>query len=627
MNFQLKQNFLMNNNGFYIKKIIATGKNVEPAMIELSKGFNLIAGASDTGKSYVFSVIEYMLGKQESPKSIPESKGYNDIYMEIETHKGITYTLSRKFNDSNIYLKQCSYNDYYKSNEEIKSLGIRHSARSTNNISSFLLSLCGYEDHFLKTDKNNKKASLSFTDVRKISCIHEEIIITEDSPFYYSREFTKRTRNQSFLNLLLAGNDANKLEEKESKEITKAKINSKLELLKDQEERKTEEYKEVYNKWENLTSYNSKEQVESLNLKLLNTNNEIENLANKRKRLFIKLNERRLELAHNLELFKKFNLLKDHYSSDLKRLEFVVEGNELMSQLNDQICPICYQEMEENHIHVIKENEDFLTSIVAEYHKIETKHRDLEDTIKELRIKENLLKEEISVFKSNYESVDELIKDQLKPQMDFIATKLQAIVDIESIKLRKKMLEEELDEILERKSELLEDLNRSPVSTNESIVPKGHLLKLSKVIGLRLKAWNYIKHELIDFDSQYRVFDIIIGDKHRKSFGKGKRGVSFSACILGIMDYCYLNNRPFSNLLVLDSPLTAYESNKQNKVKNQLEKGIVDSFYDNLSKIDGNRQVIVFENKVPDDGIIPRINYIEFSGIPDSGNFGFFPPN
>ncbi|MEP5339441.1 MAG: hypothetical protein ABJL44_14405 [Algibacter sp.] len=587
----------------------------------------MIAGASDTGKSYVFSIIEFMFGREESPKPIPESKGYVGVYMEILTHKNVPYTLGRKFHDNIIYVKKCSYNDYYKSNEEVRNLGIRHSSKSTNNISSFLLSLCGYEKHFLKFDRNNKKVSLSFADIRKISCIQEEKIITEESPFYFSGDYTKRTKDQSYLNFLLTGKDANNLIEKESEELTKAKIKSKLELLKDQQERKTEEYKEVYNKWESVALYESKDEMESLNLKLLNTNKETENLADRRKELFVKLEEKTREFEYNLELSKKFGLLKEHYNSDLKRLEFVVEGNELMSQLNDQICPVCFQEIEENHVHNIKNDQDLFDSIVAEHNKIVTKNRDLENTLKELRIKENLLREEITDCKKNYESVDKLITEQLKPQMDFISTKLQAIVDLESVKLKKKLLEEELDEILERKAELLEDLNRSSNNSNTTVVSKSYLLKLAKVISFRLKAWNYIKHELIDFDSHYKVFDIVIGDKHRKSFGKGKRGVSFSACVLGIMDYCYVNNRPFSNLLVLDSPLTAYESNKRNKDNNKLERGIVDSFYKNLSEIEGNRQVIVFDNKIPDESVIPKIKYIEFDGIEGSENFGFFPVN
>lgn len=626
MNFQLKQKNLMNNNGFYIKKIVATGKDVEPAVLKLSKGFNLIAGASDTGKSYVFSIIEYMFGREELPKPIPESKGYVKIYMEIETHKNISYTLERKFHDRIIYLKKCPYNDYYKSNEEIKSLGIRHSSKSANNISSFLLSLCGYKTHSLKLDRNNKKVSLSFTDIRKISCIQEEKIITEESPFYYSGDFTKRTRDQSYLNLLLTGDDANSLIEKESVELTKAKIRSKLELLSDQQERKTEEHKEIYNKWESTALHDSKDEMAHLNLKLLNTNKEIENLADRRKELFVELEEKKREYAYNIELSKKFNLLKEHYYSDLKRLEFVVEGNELMAQLNDQFCPVCFQEMEDNHVHDIKKNKDLFASIVAEHHKIVTKNRDLENTLKELRIKENLLREELLECKNNYDSVDKLITDQLKPQMDFISTKLQAIVDSGLINLRKNLVEEELEEISDRKAELIEDLNKSSNNSNTSAVSRTHLSKLAKTISIRLKAWNYIKHEIIDFDNQYRVFDIIIGGKHRKSFGKGKRGVSFSACILGIMDYCYANNRPFSNLVILDSPLTAYESNKQNKSKNQLERGIVDSFYEDLSEIDGNRQVIVFDNKIPNKTVISKINYIEFNGIEGSEYFGFFPP-
>ena len=62
----------MNNNfGFYISNLHVTGLTNKQAKITFEKGFNVVSGLSDTGKSYIFACINYMLGGSNPPKAIP----------------------------------------------------------------------------------------------------------------------------------------------------------------------------------------------------------------------------------------------------------------------------------------------------------------------------------------------------------------------------------------------------------------------------------------------------------------------------------------------------------------------------------------------------------------------------
>ena len=92
----------MGNNGFYIKKICVVGNNVKDATIEFVKGLNIISGPSDTGKSYIFECIDYMLGSSKEPKKIGEAKGYNAVLMEIELYSGGSYTIKRSFSKEEV---------------------------------------------------------------------------------------------------------------------------------------------------------------------------------------------------------------------------------------------------------------------------------------------------------------------------------------------------------------------------------------------------------------------------------------------------------------------------------------------------------------------------------------------
>ena len=58
-----------------ITKIEVKGEGKEPAIVKLTKGLNVISGASDTGKSYIFQCVQFILGAEKAPKSIDEAKG------------------------------------------------------------------------------------------------------------------------------------------------------------------------------------------------------------------------------------------------------------------------------------------------------------------------------------------------------------------------------------------------------------------------------------------------------------------------------------------------------------------------------------------------------------------------
>ena len=77
----------MNNKyGFIIEKLILIGKTVEPAVLNFKKGLNVIHGPSDTGKTYAYQCIEYILGKSKITKVIPEANDYEFGYLQIKTN-------------------------------------------------------------------------------------------------------------------------------------------------------------------------------------------------------------------------------------------------------------------------------------------------------------------------------------------------------------------------------------------------------------------------------------------------------------------------------------------------------------------------------------------------------------
>ena len=81
---------------FYIQKIIARGTEKQASSIELIPGLNIICGPSDTGKSYVLEILDYLFGSDRVPVDIKH--GYDSFAMVIQTAKG-TVTVTRDVED------------------------------------------------------------------------------------------------------------------------------------------------------------------------------------------------------------------------------------------------------------------------------------------------------------------------------------------------------------------------------------------------------------------------------------------------------------------------------------------------------------------------------------------------
>lgn len=616
----------MENNGFYVSELLVKGQGKKDALVSFQRGLNIISGASDTGKSYIFACIEFMLGREESPKPIPESVGYTDIYIELRNiNNDAPISIHRKFQESNVQYKRCSLKDYQRSSVDISSVPVRHNSKNESNLSRLLLKECNLDEKQLKVSKENKKVSLTFTDIRKLTCIHEERIITEESPFYYDSQYHLQTKNQSFIKFLLTGNDDSELKTEEKTEITETKLKSKIELLKDQLEFKYDSLRNLAEQLEGITTVMAESEINELNLSLLQTNSELESLGKKRNVLFSDIQKATNLLSQKNELKNRFELLENHYNSDLNRLKFVQEGGQFLSQLDNQICPVCFQKIDEEHEHQIIENTKIVDAVEAESHKISKKLTNLKDTIKELNETISTLSSELNLSKTRYQFLQSKINEELNPKSDFIKSRLFKIVEYEKSQAKKNVLEDEIQEIEARILEFEDDLSNTSKGTKPSVrIPKLHTDKLSFFIQKRLQAWKYDDNVNTFFDGSYSIFDIQIGGKLRKSYGKGKRGVSYAASIIGLSDFCASFNRSFSACIVLDSPLTAYESNKQNK-NNELGTDIVSSFYNDLSLIGSNRQLIILDNKKPDENLKGEFNHTEFSGQKGVGRPGFFP--
>ena len=246
-----------------LTKLVLTGENKQDAIIDFKDGLNVIAGASDTGKSFAFECIDYALGSSSKLKEVPEVDGYQSVFLEIEDiGRRVIFTIERGIpeeikNKMTIYYSNYQDKDHAK-NEKMSS---KHSAKTS--LSKKLLNYCGC------TYKNVKKSekevqSFTFRSFNPLIMISELRITATYSPIYRvgSRGSTSATSEKSVFKTVISGADYEKKEKKENIEIAKAKLKGKIEQLKQIIDEIRLENNELINGVEDIKSEKSTEIIE-----------------------------------------------------------------------------------------------------------------------------------------------------------------------------------------------------------------------------------------------------------------------------------------------------------------------------------------------------------------------------
>jgi DNA repair exonuclease SbcCD ATPase subunit len=162
----------MTKRGFRLRRLVVSGAGLHSAEIDFANGLNVITGPSNTGKSYVFRCIEYMLGGQSQPKEVTESAGYDTIALEIESVDGKSYTLRRSLKGGHTHLFDCRFSEI-DDKTEVKETLQATPHKTKPSVSSFLMSLSGISPMQVRTNKNDDTENVSFRTLAHLFLVTE----------------------------------------------------------------------------------------------------------------------------------------------------------------------------------------------------------------------------------------------------------------------------------------------------------------------------------------------------------------------------------------------------------------------------------------------------------------------
>lgn len=587
---------------FYIEKIIVTGSGKTDSIIELSNGVNIIYGPSNTGKTYIVKCIDYMFGSEREPIDI--STGYQNIKIIVRTQCG-TITMSRKIGENKI---EVSSNDNNVPSGKYATKASRNNYDKT--INSVWLSLIGIKDlHLVISNENYKKQILSWRTFSHMFMLTETKIISEDSAILSGRD-TSNTAVIASLIFLLSGQDFAETEAKDTKEIKEARKNAVKEYINKELFRLSERNQELLAQLKENPNIDIAVEIEKIMVEISTNEKRINSSIEENQKILAKLYEKNENLSECNVLLNRYDELTTQYDADLKRLNFIVDGEANLNASFSTHCPFCDGEV------VVKKNQNYIDAAKSDYKKIKLQAKDLESASKELHSEKLSLEQEISTLMAKKKSIEELIEKELKPQVFNLKEKLSAYKDAiecqKEIDILKKlseqktadMIENDTDEESELKFKVKEHLDYSFIN------------ELSNGIKSFLENCNYDNLLSVIFDKT--EMDIVINGKKKSSNGKGYNAYFNSVVAIVLSRYMKSKAKYSPDFLLLDSPILSLKEKETKKPSETMRNTLFENIVDNQKGI----QTIVIENEIPEINY-KDANIIHFTKEKNNGRYGF----
>jgi hypothetical protein len=594
--------------------------------VSFGHGLNVIYGASETGKSFILEVLDFMLGASGDLRDIPERVGYDRIFLGIEDSGGETLTLERSVSGGQFRW----YEGLHFSppeGVEAKVLAAKHNPIRQDNLSTFLLHKIDLDGKRIRRNAAGEKNSLSFRNLAHLCLISEGDIQKRESPIE-TGQFIFKTLELAVFKLLLTGVDDSAIQPVERDQTESLSRSAKVEVIDELITEHKTRLSELVGEEDNATELNSQlarleeglarewavlRQTEQAHRVVLERRSEIRRNVEAAK-------NRRAEID---ELIARFELLDRHYGSDLARLEGIREAGTLFGALSSQVCPLCGAQPEsQRHESDCDGNVDVIIRAAdAESAKITLLRDELRQTVGELRSEARRIDaltpdffDQLRHTQAELEEINPSVSGQRAAYSEIfekrsaVQNALNLMAAISDLEARKGAIETTPTK-REEKGASSADLSASTLD------------EFSIQLEGILRAWNFPDASRVYFDKESR--DFVISGKPRGSRGKGMRAITHAAFTVGLLEYAQANELPHPGFVVLDTPLLAYRE-PEGEEDDLSGTDVQDRFYEYLIARD-ERQVIVLENNDPPEGVKRRSQTIFFSKNPHLGRYGFFP--
>jgi hypothetical protein len=600
-----------------LNKLEVVGSQVPPAEIEFDPHLTVIYGASNTGKTYVFDAINYMLGASEL-KAIDESSAYSSAILSLTTTSspgGLTFERSIVSKGSKFRV----YDGFHRIGKPV-TLSPRHQ-KSGNDISSLLLGEMGIENRWVRSNDRNETVSLTFRLMSGLFLVGESDMVSE-IPAPLSGQFISRTTERSVLRFMLQGEDDSNLPRTTKAATADRQRNEGRLLALEQianEMRRTLADSESLLEIQRRTAL-VQQSIDELSGSLENHLENQAELSRSLRAVQTELDAQRARAEEIAELLAGFSLLLRKYESDLERLELLEEAGTVLGFFDVGRCVFCGAEKEHQapFVHQAEDRTLFANAVHTERDKTLSLRADLALAIEDLVAEREAVNRIIRQVEDRQQDALRALRsldDRLAPQRGELRDLLEARGALE----RKAAAYEQLEKIDQLRAKV--GPTQAPKAVPSRSLGRDVANDFGRLLYSILHSWGTPELREVSFDID--TCEISMNGIPRASHGKGMRAILHSAFTVGLAHWCIERQFPHPGVIVLDSPLVTYKEPEDSMDEMLRRSNLSSQFFRYLSS-SFNGQAIVMENIAPPLLNMPQARMYQFTKG-GRGRYGFFP--
>lgn len=598
-------------SGYYISEIAASGRGVRTSAIQFRQGVNIVYGPSNTGKSMIVKIIDYMFGGDGCPAN-PNKTGYSDFRMRLRDDCGHEVSVARSVECDDDGNERAASKIIVSSNSDVIPSGnysVKSSGKKSERIDfkSLLLRLIGIEDEVrIVSSQAGKSAALSWRVFFHQFCLKEDYIFTErtiiDNPGYSSI-----TLNLNTLAYLAYEGGLEELQV-EDKKMVLAKSEAVRSYIAQRRVPLSMRINEIRSQLDSLPTDPIDEMV--LAQELADVSERLSSARREAESIFTGIVQAQSRISQLGSLEERYGQLKSQYESDMNRLDFILDGDKRLGD-NAERCPFCDGEIP------AEECVSYEEACKAEKVKVAAQLQDLESVLSETHRDFEAELDRLAELERQRDELTIQIEDVLKPDRDNLSEMLEVYKAASSLQAEIEILES-LDE--EYGQDIRLEMQReadAPKFDAKKLFRDDVFDDLSNLVSSAVERCGYPDFRFAGLNRA--TFDVTANGKDKKFEGKGYRGFLNSIFAFVLMKYLDEYGKHAPRMLILDSPILSLKESKQEGVAEGMKSSMLSYMLDQC----GNCQVIIVENEIPDDVDFSAANLIEFTKNESIGRCGF----
>lgn len=605
---------------FHITKIAASGMDVKYSSVPFKDGVNFIVGPSNTGKSYVIGCIDFMFGGKEVPFS-KDDTGYDTITMEMESDDGYYFRAERKIEDGSSGDKG---SNVVHVDTNLPGVNGDEFKINTKEYSDLLMRLIGIEERTrIISTQAPKDEDLTFRTIFHLFFINEDNIFKKQTAFD-DPSYSKITASLTSLLYLINGDNLKRfmpdvsVEELEKRATRKAGVisylNQKIEDLSKQK-------KELEESMASEEGIDIDAKIDEFVAEIENIERQIVDASEESRKVLAQIYEENVKLQEARFLGNRYRALHSQYMSDIKRLNFIVEGDAKGKEIKHKDnCPFCGHEMDDEE----EDRTSYVESAKAELARIRLQLGDLEATETDTKHEIREIEESLKGLNAQNSEITKLLNQDLRPH---VAQLRAAVAEYRRIQ----RVQQQLQSIKYMSTELGTDVFEKENEEDETATKFDAKEKFDRDI------WKELSDSINDMikDCAYtgkpesylsiNTADVVVGGRHKKNQGKGYRAFLNTIMLFNLMKYLESSGKYASHILILDSPILSLKEKKHKLTAKDIttigmREALIQYIMDNC----GDNQVIIAENELPDTLNYESTNQIIFTMDEEGDNrYGF----